>query len=232
MRDRILCVGDSITEGFGDGGVNGQVPYVAVSCLGFPGRFTHAAVANPASALPYCVNLGQSGSMVDAYLTRAKGVIEADYQNITACMFSVWSPNTQTPGDPTYAFLQTTLDELIVTTQAFHDYLAEKSIIPFPMFLFASPYGVGDAQKTRLKNFVDAVETLYPYGFYPGKVSSADGGLANAAYLSLGMLHGEPTTDATHPTSGGSGYGVMYDYIAANYAAKRALAISTLGFSA
>lgn len=231
MRDRILAVGDSITEGFNDGGINGNVPYAVVSCLGFPGRFTHNALANPSADLPYFVNLGQSGSMVPDYLARAKGIIEADHENITGCVFSVWSPNTLTPGDPTYAFLQTTLDELLIVAQDFHDYLLTRSIIPFPTFLFASPYGVGDAQKTRLKLFVDQVEALFPYGFYPGKVSTADGGLADPAYLSLGMLHGSPTEDATHPTRGPEGYGVMHAYIAANYAANRALAISTLGFS-
>lgn len=230
MRDRNLCVGDSITEGLRDGGVNGEVPYVPVSCLGYPGRFTHLAAANPASNLPYMVNFGQSGSMVPDYLARAKGVIEADYSRITGCIFSVWSPNTPTPGDPTYAFLQSTLDDLIVVAQNFHDYLLTRSIIPFPAFLFASPYGVGDVQKARLKTFVDAIETLFPYGFYPGKISTALGGLADPAYLPT-MLHGAPTTDATHPTSGASGYGVMANYIAANYATNRALAISTLGFS-
>lgn len=229
MRDRNLAVGDSITEGFNDGGLNNDVPYAVVSCLGYPGRFRNAAIATPASNLPDFVNFGQSGSMVPDYLRRAKGLIEADPGKFTMCFYSIWSPNTPTPGDPAYAFLQSTLDELYALALDFRDYLVSKSIIPQPVFLFASPYGTADFQRVRLKNFVDAVETAMPYGHYPGKISSALGGTADPTYLANGELFGTPTVDATHP-EGGNGYNIIYQYILSNYAAKRALAISTLGF--
>lgn len=228
MRDRIYCVGDSITEGFNDGGLNDQVPYTMVSCLGYPGRLTHVAVATPSANLPYYVNLGQSGSLVSEYFIRAKGIINADPTKITSCIFSVWSPNTTTPGNPSEAFEQTTLNNIRVLVDDFHDFLVSKSIIPIPCFLFASPYGAIPEQFIRLKNHVDSIMSAYPYGLYPGAISNTNGGTASDVYISS-YYYGAPTSDATHPQEN-DGYAILANYIGNNYNTKKQLAATTLGF--
>lgn len=87
----IEFVGDSITQGYGDG-------EQTIGIDGVPGRLLRALGVG-SNASYNIVNFGQSGFTPEQYLARWKGLARADSSGGTAMVYSIYSPNGFAGGD-------------------------------------------------------------------------------------------------------------------------------------
>lgn len=107
----IEFVGDSITQGYGDG-------EQTVGIDGMPGRLLRA-LGLGSNASFSIVNFGQSGFTPEKYLARWKGLARADANGATAMVYSIYSPNGFADGvNSTQARIDAMKQNTLVAEQA------------------------------------------------------------------------------------------------------------------
>lgn len=186
---RHLWSGDSITEGYGDGGV-------VVSTQGFTQRMNPLYSAGvPAD---WHINLGCSGFMVPEYVRRARGVIAASPDSITSVFCSSWSPNKPTNSVDNWAYLDENLDTMISTLLDFEQFLLDRSIVFVPVFIENSPYPMGASSGARVKlleYFFPKLTAHWPW-WLNLQPATQDPAITDGPQMEY-----QGTGDGTHPTT-------------------------------
>lgn len=209
-------IGDSITEGYGDG--------VTISCMGVPGRMLRAAIDKATAVTAVHVNMGASGRMVPQYIDIAKGIIEADPTRFTAVLVSIWSPNIPADVEPGEWPTQPANMELMLSALiAFEQWLLERSIVFMPTFMAGSPFNMNDVRCARLQTFLDACTQRWPW-LLNLNTPVQNPEVTSGPY----MLTGVYCSDATHPNS--AGYDAMFGWVSTRLDAAFNQACAAYGF--
>jgi hypothetical protein len=208
-------VGDSTTEGYGDG--------ATISFRGVPGRLLklEAATTNTVTILHH--NLGASGMMVPHYISIAKGIIDADPRMYTAILCSIWSPNIPngaTPGiwptDPvnTAAMLAALID--------FEAWLLERSIVFIPTFMAGSPFNMNAVTRPRLQTYLNSCIARWPW------LLNLNTPVQDPAFTDGPSIAAAYRDDATHVNS--TGLALQATYVRPLLPAALATAVAHYGF--
>lgn len=154
-----LCfgwVGDSLTEGYGDG--------VVISCNGVSGRFLRFSIGVQGEVSTIHVNMGVSGRLVHQYIDVAKSIIDADPTRYSAILTSIWSPNI--PAGEVAGYWPTrpeNLNSMITALESFEQFLLDRSIVFMPTFMGGSPYATTYDTQVALQEHVDFCTNKWPW---------------------------------------------------------------------
>ena len=149
-----LWIGDSITEGYGDG--------MAVSAYGFVGRLQVKQWSLLSGAQEQHLNLGSSGKMVDEYLRIGRGFISADPTGITAAFVSIWSPNVP-GGDGSWAYDGANLAAMRIRLEAFAAWCVAQSVLFVPIFIENPPYDAAAWRRSAIAAHIAACAATWPF---------------------------------------------------------------------
>ena len=152
----IEFVGDSITQGYGDG-------EQTLGIDGVPGRLLRQFGVGDDAAYNI-VNFGQSGFTPEQYLARWKGLARADTSGGTAMVYSIYSPNGFAGGDFSHqnpARIEAMKANCLAAEKAAHDY----GRIFIPSFITGTNVflaGKGDNDLTwMVKDLLDWAKARY-----------------------------------------------------------------------
>ena len=152
----IEFVGDSITQGYGDGEQTVGIDGVTGRMLRKLGVGTNASYN--------IVNFGQSGFTPEQYLARWKGLARADTSGATAMVYSIYSPNGFAGGDFSHqnsARIEAMKANCLAAERAAHDY----GRIFIPSFITGTNVflaGEGDKDLTwMVKDLLDWAKARY-----------------------------------------------------------------------
>lgn len=180
----IEFVGDSITQGYGDG------QYFLGSIDGVPGRMLRAMGVG-SDARYSIVNFGRSGYTPEEYLARWKGLARADTNGATAMVFSIYSPN----GFP-HGLTQTGVDRMKQTTLAAEVAAKDLGRVFIPAFITATNYGTDNARLVR--GLLDWARARYGDRLLDLHEAIADSASPYGIEMRASM-----TNDLTHPNQSG-----------------------------
>jgi len=180
----IEFVGDSITQGYGDG------QYFLGSMDGIAGRMLRAMGVG-SNASYSVVNFGRSGFTPEEYLARWKGLARADTSGATAMVFSIYSPN----GFP-YGLTQAGIDKMKQTALAAETTAKNLGRIFIPAFITATNYGSENAR--LVKDLLDWAKTRYGNRLLDLHEAVADSASPYGMEMKTSM-----TNDLTHPNQAG-----------------------------
>lgn len=191
----IEFVGDSITQGYGDG-------EQTLGIDGVPGRLLrHFGVGGDAAY--NIVNFGQSGFKPEQYLARWKGLARADTSGGTALVYSIYSPNGFAGGDFTHQNMER-IEEMkencLAAEKAAHDY----GRIFIPSFITGTNVflaGTGDRDLTWMtKNLLDWAKARYGNQLLDLHSAVQPSGADATVGPSMDEKY---TIDGTHPSAAG-----------------------------
>ena len=209
-------VGDSITEGYGDG--------ATISCRGVPGRLLQLEAGITSTVTTIHRNLGASGRLVWEYIDIAKGIIAADPTMYTAIMCSIWSPNLPT-GLEAPAVWPTEPENLAAMLAAvvdFEAWLLARSIVFIPTFMAGSPFNANSTTRIRLQAYLDSCIARWPW------LLNLNAPIQDPAITDGPSIGSAFRSDVTHPDT--TGYIAQVDYIRPLIPASLAAAVADYGF--
>lgn len=151
----IEFVGDSITQGYGDG-------EQTVGIDGMTGRLLRS-VGVGTSASYSIVNFGQSGFSPEEYLARWKGLAKADVNGATAMAYSIYSPNGFAGGTPTAPanISQNRIEAMKANCLAAETAAHELGRIFIPMFVTGTNMNLSSEGRLLVKGLLDWAKLRY-----------------------------------------------------------------------
>jgi len=191
----IEFVGDSITQGYGDG-------EQTLGIDGVTGRMLRKlGVGNNASYS--IVNFGQSGFTPEQYLARWKGLARSDTSGATALVYSIYSPNGFAGGDFSHqnpARMEELKANCLAAEKAAHDY----GRIFIPSFITGTNVflaGKGDNDLTGMvKDLLDWAKARYGAQLLDLHSAVQPTGADATIGPSMASIY---TSDGTHPNRDG-----------------------------